>query len=68
MVLVSIATNLAVLSLLLATVGDVNSSRPGMMDFTGKYKWVRTSFFFLTLDTVLQMDEKRSSSQRSIVG
>ncbi|EFP76926.2 hypothetical protein PGT21_004884 [Puccinia graminis f. sp. tritici] len=22
-----------------ATVGDVNSSRPGMMDFTGKYKW-----------------------------
>ncbi|KAI9628567.1 hypothetical protein KEM48_011523 [Puccinia striiformis f. sp. tritici PST-130] len=22
-----------------ATVGDVNSARPGMMDFTGKYKW-----------------------------
>ncbi|PLW08788.1 hypothetical protein PCASD_23068 [Puccinia coronata f. sp. avenae] len=22
-----------------ATVGDVNTSRPGMMDFTGKYKW-----------------------------
>ncbi|MCO5566168.1 hypothetical protein L7F22_019844 [Adiantum nelumboides] len=22
-----------------ATIGDVNTSRPGMMDFTGKYKW-----------------------------
>merc|ERR1711937_427940 len=22
-----------------ATVGDVNTSRPGMMDFTGKAKW-----------------------------
>ncbi|KAJ9102501.1 hypothetical protein QFC21_002901 [Naganishia friedmannii] len=22
-----------------ANVGDVNTSKPGMMDFTGKYKW-----------------------------
>ncbi|KAF3175861.1 hypothetical protein TWF106_011057 [Orbilia oligospora] len=22
-----------------ATVGDVNTDRPGMMDFKGKYKW-----------------------------
>ncbi|KAK6339711.1 hypothetical protein TWF718_009104 [Orbilia javanica] len=22
-----------------ATVGDINTTRPGMMDFQGKYKW-----------------------------
>lgn len=22
-----------------ATAGDVNTSRPGMLDFTGKFKW-----------------------------